>query len=400
MIRFSYRCSRCGREYPITPDRMLCDDCSALQTPDRPLMGVLEVVPDGVPEKEWEAFDLLPVERTWFPPVPVGNTPLWEPARLREALGRPGLFLKDETGNPTGSLKDRASYLVSAYARREGIDRIVVASTGNAGSSMAGIGAAAGIAVRLYLPASAPPAKMVQAEQYGADLIRVDGTYDVAYDASLEYTERHGGLSRNTAYNPLTIEGKKTVSLEIFKQLGDRMPDYVFVPTGDGVIISGVYKGFEDLVTFGLADAMPTVVAVQAEGSSAIARALATGSFGPPVPSKTIADSISVDVPRGGLFALGRLQRHRGRTVVVSDREILTAQRELASRCGLFGEPAAASSYAGLLKLSDEVPQDSTVVLLVTGSGLKDIDSAKKGVSLPVGGADPISTSQGNGDDS
>ena len=399
MLRFSYRCSRCGREYPITPDRMLCDDCSALQTPDQPLMGVLEVVPDGEVGGDWEIPDLLPVEREWFPPIPVGNTPLWEPARLREALQLPGLFLKDETGNPTGSLKDRASYLVSAYARREGVDRIVVASTGNAGSSMAGVGAAAGIAVRLYLPASAPPAKMVQAEQYGAELIRVRGTYDVAYDESLDYTARHGGLSRNTAYNPLTIEGKKTVSLEIFKQLGSLVPDYVFVPTGDGVIVSGVYKGFEDLVTLGPAERMPTVVAVQAEGSSSIARALATGSFGVPVPSDTLADSISVDVPRGGLFALGRLQRHGGRVVVVSDREILTAQRELASRCGLFAEPAAAASYAGLLRIADEVPRESTVVLLITGSGLKDIDSAKRGVSLSSSAADPISTSYANGED-
>ena len=225
------------------------------------------------------------------------------------------------------------------------------------------------------------------------------GTYDVAYDESLDYTARHGGLSRNTAYNPLTIEGKKTVSLEIFKQLGSLVPDYVFVPTGDGVIVSGVYKGFEDLVTLGPAERMPTVVAVQAEGSSSIARALATGSFGVPVPSDTLADSISVDVPRGGLFALGRLQRHGGRVVVVSDREILTAQRELASRCGLFAEPAAAASYAGLLRIADEVPRESTVVLLITGSGLKDIDSAKRGVSLSSSAADPISTSYANGED-
>ena len=178
------------------------------------------------------------------------------------------------------------------------------------------------------------------------------------------------------------------------------MPDYVFVPTGDGVIISGVYKGFEDLVTLGLAETMPTVVAVQAEGSASITRALAAGSFGAPLPSKTVADSISVDVPRGGLFALGRLQRHRGRTVVVSDDEILAAQCELASRCGLFAEPAAAASYAGLVTIADEVPHDATVVLLVTGSGLKDIDSAKRGVSLRSGAADPIPTSHPNGEDS
>ena len=304
MLEFGYRCSQCGREYPITPDRMLCDDCAAVQTPDQPLMGVLEVAIRGELSSTWEVHDLLPVEKRWFPSLPVGNTPLWEPERLRKGSGIQGLYLKDDAANPTGSLKDRASFLVAAYAKREGIDRIVLASTGNAGSSMSGVAAAAGLKVRLYLPAAAPPAKMVQALQYGADLIRVDGNYDLAYDQSMAYVAGHGGLSRNTGHNPLTIEGKKTVALEIYRQLGNTVPDYLFVPTGDGVILSGVYKGFEDLVTLKVTESMPTVVAVQAEGSSAIFRALTTGSFGAPVAATTLADSISVDVPRGGLFAL------------------------------------------------------------------------------------------------
>jgi threonine synthase len=406
-VKFSYRCITCGREYPITADRLLCDECSSRQPADRPLLGMLEVVLQGSVgsgrggggggggggagtgiagsgaarvDSDWNIHDLLPVEKKWFPPIPVGNTPLWEPERLRQATGLRRLYVKDDTCNPTGSLKDRASYLVAAFARREGIDRIVLSSTGNAGSSMCGIAAAAGLKVRLYLPASAPPAKIVQSLQYGADVVQVDGSYDDAFRESMKYLAEEGGLSRNTGHNPMTVEGKKTVSLEIFRQLGGVVPDYVFVSTGDGVIISGVCKGFEDLVTLGLADRMPTVVAVQAEGSSAIARALEAGDFGPPVTATTLADSISVDVPSGGYFALQRLQRHDGRTVIVSDTEILAGQYELSAMVGLFTEPAAAAAWAGCRKFRKRLDPDALVVVLATGNGLKDIDSARKGV--------------------
>ena len=386
MSAFVYRCSRCSREYDITPDRLVCDVCAGDQRPEQPLSGILEVVSEAISNRripaEWSVFDFLPVDREWFPPIPVGNTPLWEPERLRQTSGFPRLFLKDDTCNPTGSFKDRASALVAAYARREKIDRIVLASTGNAGSSMSGVGAAAGLKVRLYLPAAAPAAKLVQSLQYGADVVRVDGTYDDAYAEAMAYLGEHGGLSRNTGHNPLTIEGKKTVSLEIFRQLGNRMPDYVFVSTGDGVILSGVYRGFEDLVTAGFADRMPTMVAAQAEGSNAISRALPAGKFGAPVPAATIADSISVDVPAAGYFALDRLRRHKGRTVTVSDDAILAAQRELAAGSGLFAEPAAAAAWAGFAAMQEELPADATVVVLITGSGLKDIESAKRAVGL------------------
>lgn len=405
MLSFRYRCSECGREYEIEPQLMLCPDCSSKQGKDEPLRGILEVKLTGAIDRggapggastgdsrapglasgaapAWSAYDLLPVERSWFPSIPVGNTPLWEPDRLRGELELPGLFIKDDTANPTGSLKDRASYLVSAYARSQGIENIVVASTGNAGSSMAGVGAAAGLHVRLYLPGAAPEAKMVQSLQYGADLVQVDGTYDDAFAQSLAYSAEHGGLSRNTGYNPLTIEGKKTVSLEIFRQLGERTPDYLFLSAGDGVIMSGVYKGFEDLLELGLAERMPTICMVQAEGSRAITDALESGSFGTPRPAKTIADSISVDVPSAGHFAVGRLRRHGGRGIVVSDEEILAAQHRLAATTGLFSEPAAAAAAAGLFKIREEIPAEAMVVLLITGNGLKDVASAKKGVGL------------------
>jgi len=380
-MKFHYRCGECGAEYEISPDRMVCPSCAAGQKPDEPLRGVLETIFEGTPGKDL-LFDLLPVEKEYFPPIPVGGTPLWQPARVRRSEGFPELSFKDATAHPTGSFKDRASFLVAAFARRHGIRDIVVASTGNAASSMAGVGAAAHLNVKIFIPKSAPKAKMVQSLQYGAEVTPVDGTYDAAFDRSLAYSAETGGLSRNTAYNPLTIEGKKTAAIEIFLQLSGP-PDAVFVPTGDGVILAGIYKGFKDLMKIGLMERMPVIYAVQAEGSSAIARALASGGFGKPVPSATIADSISVDVPRNGFYALRELTTYGGKAVTVSDQEILDAQHRLASTSGLFAEPSSSAAYAGFRKVKGDIDPSSKVVILVTGSGLKDIDAAMRGVSLP-----------------
>jgi threonine synthase len=380
---YHYVCSECGCTYEINRHMMVCAQCSKKQEADEPLRGVLEVsIEPGVGgnfNKHFDIFDFLPVEKKFFPPIPVGSTPLWAPRNLREKTGFKNLYLKDDSLNPTGSLKDRASYLVAAFAVREKIKDVVVASTGNAASSMAGVGAAAALNIKIFIPASAPQAKRVQALQYGADVVLVDGNYDRAYELSMEYTKEHGVLSRNTAYNPLTIEGKKTAALEIFKQL-EAVPDYMFVPTGDGVILGGVYKGFKDLKNAGLTDKIPVIYAVQAEGSSSISLALEKGGFDRSYRSKTIADSIAVDIPRNGYYALKQLNAYGGRCVAVEDAEIIDAQKELASTAGLFAEPAASAAYAGFVKVADDIPPVSSVVLLITGSGLKDINAAMQGV--------------------
>lgn len=394
-MRWLYRCPSCGAAYAIEPGRYLCDACGAKNAPGLPLEGVLECSWEddgGEARRIAEAGGVpLPVEDEYFPPLPVGDTPLWEPERLREALDAPNLFLKDDTCEPSGSYKDRASWLVAAFARKYGIKEIALASTGNAASSMSCAGAAAGLKITVFLPAAAPAAKRIQVLQYGAELREVRGTYDQAFDESLAYSKATGVLSRNTAYNPLTIEGKKTASFEIARQLAGafaaprgqaappavafRAPDHVFVPTGDGVIIAGVIKGFEDLAALGLVDRMPTFWAAQAEGSSAIARALETGRF-EPRPSATIADSISVDVPRNGSFALAKIRKHGGHGVMVGDEEILSAQRALSSKSGLFAEPSSACAFAGYLKVKPSIRRDETVVVMLTGSGLKDVKSA------------------------
>jgi len=378
-MEFHYECSECGRRFEIRSEHMVCSDCSAKQQPNEPLRGVLEVGFDGDISQDFDIFDLLPVEKRYFPPIPVGNTPLWTPVNLRRLTRFQNLFIKDDSLNPTGSLKDRASFLVAAFAVREGISDVVVASTGNAASSMAGIGAAASLGIRIFIPASAPRAKRVQSLQYGARVVLVDGNYDMAYEQSMAYTREHGGLSRNTAYNPLTIEGKKTAALEIYKQLG-KVPDYVFIPTGDGVILGGMYKGFLDLLQAGLTEKMPVLYAVQAEGSCAISRACREGGFDPSYQSHTVADSIAVDIPRNGYHALKYIRMYNGRCAVVTDDSILDAQKMLASTTGLFAEPAASAALAGFLQAKTDIPTNAVVVLLITGNGLKDVQAAMRAV--------------------
>lgn len=403
-MKWNYRCPTCGAEYGIEPGRYLCDTCSAANVPGRALHGVLECVWTGAYDPVVDGPIPLPVPARFFPSIPVGDTPLWAPERLRAELGFPRLFLKDDTCNPSGSFKDRASYLVAAFARERGIGEIALASTGNAASSMAAVGAAAGLKITVFLPAAAPVAKRIQVLQYGAELREIQGNYDLAFDKSLEYSAETGVLSRNTAYNPLTIEGKKTASFEIAVALGSAQgpalgtaaggrkaaaPDHVFVPTGDGVIIAGVIRGFEDLLKLGSTEKIPTVWAAQAEGSSAIARALnapagTADPFEPVVAATTAADSISVDAPRNGHYALEKLRKYGGRAVTVSDEEIFAAQRLVSAKAGLFAEPSSACAFAGFLKVRGSIDPKETVVVMLTGSGLKDIKNAARAVGAKV----------------
>lgn len=399
-MRWFYRCPACGETYPVEPGRYLCDPCSRNNSPDAPLGGILECVWE---REKGEASPLtalpLPVEAEFFPSLPVGSTPLWRPERLRATLDAPNLFLKDDTCNPSGSYKDRASWLVAAFARKHGIREIAIASTGNAASSMACVGAAAGLKITVFLPASAPVAKRIQVLQYGAELREVQGSYNQAFEASLAYSRATGVLSRNTAYNPLTIEGKKTASFEIAADLGRAQaaedkaepnsesaflaPDHIFVPTGDGVILAGLIKGFEDLIALGLVPKMPIFWASQAEGSSAIVRALETGRF-EPKPSNTIADSIAVDVPNNGRFVLAKMLRYGARALAVADAEILSAQRMLSSQSGLFAEPSSACAFAAYLKAKPLFRREERVVIMLTGSGLKDIRGAAQAVGARI----------------
>jgi len=215
----------------------------------------------------------------------------------------------------------------------------------------------------------------------------VKGTYDDAFRLSLEYTEKRGGLNRNTAYHPLTIEGKKTVGLEIWAQTGFQVPDAIFVSVGDGVIIAGVHKAFVDLKRAGLIDRLPRLIGVQAESSDAIHRYVETGVYSDAANPTTRADSISVTCPSNAHGARRAILESEGLTLTVTDEEILEAQAKLAAGSGIFTEPAGATALAGLVKLQGTtraLPPGCKAVILATGNGLKDVEAPLSRISIPA----------------
>lgn len=387
------RCTECGVSYAEDPDRLVCPACASHQTPGGEVRGLLEVRLDELP-KLWPVASpgspaflsaFLPVAEEHLPPLPVGPTPLLEVPCLREALGLPRLWLKDDTRLPSGSTKDRASQLVVAKARQYGRDVIATASTGNAATALAALAAAADLRAVVFVPAAAPEGKLVQMLAYGAELLPVDGSYDDAFELCVAACERFGWYNRNTGQNPFTTEGKKTAALEIAAELAPETPDVVFIPTGDGVILSGLAKGFADLERAGLLAQKPRLVAVQPEGSAAIARAFETGELAPMPGARSVADSLVVEMPRGARTCLAALRSTGGTAVTVSDDAILRAIAKLARTTGVFAEPAAAAALAGLERaLADKiVERHEHVVLLVTGTGLKDVPAAARAVRRP-----------------
>lgn len=343
----------------------------------------------------WRYRDMLPVRNdSPLPHLQIGWTPLYhcqtfsETYRQAQGIELPtALYIKDDGRNPTASFKDRASAIAIVKARESGKDVITCASTGNAASSLAGLAAAAGIDTVIFVPETAPKAKVAQLLMYGAYVIMVRGTYDQAYNLSLQASQEWGWYSRNSGYNPFLGEGKKTASLEICEQLQWDTPDKVFVSVGDGCIIGGMWKGFCDLHELGLIDKRPQMIGVQAEGASPLVVAFETGSPVQPLSqTQTLADSIAVGHPRDALKALRAVRNSQGRMMCVSDDEILDAMRLLARNTGVFAEPAGAAAFAGLLKLSKQgmVDRDERVVVVVTGNGLKDIDTAIQAAGHPV----------------
>lgn len=383
--KYILKCVECGKEYSFNETRYLCPKCEKKQKPFHPLRGVLEIINEvkHVNKENCEPLSFLPLQIKNIINYPVGNTALIKCERLCEEFNFKKIFVKDDGKNPTNSLKDRASLLVVADAMERGETQIVTASTGNAASSLAGICAYTGLEAIIFVPSSAPKGKLIQICNYGARIVPIEGSYDETFELSIQYSKQTNICNRSTAYNPMTTEGKKTVAIEIFNDLGNKVPDIVFVPVGDGSIISGVVKGFKDLVIFNLSQKLPIIIGVQAEGSDSIYQGF--DSEMPLVLDKvnTIADSISVSAPRNGIRAIKDIKDCNGYCIRVSDNEILNAQYTLGKLCGVFAEPAASTSLAGFMKVKNEINNNQTIVLISTGDGLKDIDSASKNISIP-----------------
>ncbi|MFQ5856255.1 MAG: threonine synthase [Anaerolineae bacterium] len=385
-------CVLCGAVYEEGPTLYVCPACGDLAT--LRVSYDYDSVRAAVSREsfakqpfvnQWRYLPLLPLRmRKVSVPLRVGATPLYPAPRLRQALGLPHLWVKDETCNPSASMKDRASAVAILKGRELGYKEIATASTGNAAASLACLSASLGVRCHIFVPKSALPAKIAQLMVFGADVLPVQGTYDDAFRLCIEACEALGWYNRNTGYNPYTVEGKKTVSMEISEQLGWEPPDTVIVPAGDGCILSGVWKGFVDLRRVGLIDRLPRLVAAQAEGSQAIKQAFDGNGSIRPVKVSTLADSIAVSLPRNGVMAVQDLRASAGTAVAVSDREILEAMKLLGRTAGIFGEPAGVTALAVLVKLCSggDIAPEERVVIMVTGTGLKDI-GALKGVTAP-----------------
>ncbi len=401
MTKFiGYRCSLCKTEYLPGQVTYTCPkdggnldvtlDYDTIRQKFQP-----EDLTCRAEESLWRYLPLLPVPDPGGEGTPLraaGWTPVFSLPRLAAKLGLEHLWLKDESRNPTASFKDRASAIVVARAREIGAEVVVTASTGNAGAALAGMSAAVGQKAVIFAPKSAPPAKVAQLLVYGAKVILVDGSYDDAFDLTIKAAAEFGWYCRNTGYNPFTAEGKKTAAFEIWEwhqasllKAGastNQSPLTIFVSVGDGNIISGIHKGFKDLQALGWLEKMPRLIGVQAEGSAAIANAFHAGKEEiVPISAKTIADSISVDLPRDGMRAVRAARETGGTYVLVSDDEILQAIAALGP-LGIFAEPAGAAAYAGLVKAVKQgiVKADDPILVMNTGSGLKDVRAAMQAV--------------------
>ena len=385
------KCVRCGKTYEAVPDLTNCA-CG----------GILDIVYDYDYIKTkltkdvlkardnrsmWRYRELLPVEEsTPDTPLRVGWSPLYEEPGLAAQLGIKKLWVKDDGQNPTASLKDRASAMAVAKAREAGASIIACSSTGNAASSLAGNAAAAGLKTYIFVPERAPKGKVAQLMIFGANVISVKGNYEETFKLSAEAIDKYGWYNRNAAINPYLSEGKKTVALEIAEQLDWQMPDYLAISVGDGCTIAGVWKGLKDLYAIGFIDKLPRLISAQSTGCYPLNRAIQENAPWHPMEENTIADSISVGVPRNADKALMAIRESNGLAINVTDEEILAAQRLLGRTCGVFGEPAGVTGTAAVKKACEMglLGPNDTVVSVVTGNGLKDVANAIKSAGEPI----------------
>ena len=389
-----YRCTICGKEFPYT-ELMTCPDCGE--------KGILDIVFDYDYIKKntlsreklancrdnsmWRYKALMPLkDRDFTPFLRVGWTPLYKSNRLGDELGLKTLYIKDDGLNPTASLKDRASGVAVAKAVELGYDTIACSSTGNAASSCAGNAARMGLKTVIFVPSRAPEGKLAQLLIFGAKVVSVLGDYKDTFDLSKAAIEKYGWDNRNAAINPYLSEGKKTVALEIAEQLNWEMPDYLAISVGDGCTIAGVWKGLKDLYAIGFIDKLPRLISAQSTGCYPINRAIQENKPWEPMEENTIADSISVGVPRNADKALMAIRESNGIAINVTDEEILAAQKLLGRTCGVFGEPAGVTGTAAVKKACELglIEKGATVVSVVTGNGLKDVANAIKSAGEPI----------------
>lgn len=383
-------CIECGARHRLNERAYVCAKCG----------GLLEIKLAEIPDFDckrwstrplgvWRYRELLPIEEN----VEVislgeGGTGLHECRRLASDLGLKRLHVKNEGENPTGSFKDRGMTVGVTKAVELGADSVMCASTGNTSASLAAYAARAGLKCFVMIPAGKIAAgKLAQALVHGAEIIEIEGNFDDAMRLVVGIAPGERSPYLLNSVNPFRIEGQKTIAYEINDQL-HRLPDIIVLPVGNAGNITALWKGLLELKALGLADALPRLIGIQAERASPIANAFRLGfnHVEPVAWPETIATAIRIGSPVNWKRALAAARESGGLIETVTDRQILEAQKALASREGIFIEPASASAIAGVRKLTDEgiIKTDEELVCIATGNGLKDPEAVEFLAERPV----------------
>ena len=386
------RCVECGREYPLSP-LYVCDFC----------FGPLEVAYDydaikrdmtrqaieSRPHTMWRYRELLPITGDPVTGFDTGYTPLMQARNLAKAWGVKEIFLKDDSVNhPTLSFKDRVVAVAITKAKEFGFDTVACASTGNLANSVAAQSARAGMKRFIFTPSDLEVSKTISSLIYGPNLVRVEGTYDDVNRLCAEIANKYQWAFVNINLRPFYGEGSKTLGYEIAEQLGWKTPQAVVVPCASGSLMIKIWKAFQEFEKLGLVASVTTnVFAAQATGCNPITAAIKEGSdIIRPVKPRTIAKSLAIGSPADGYYATQAAKQTGGYGADSSDQEIIDAIKFLAETEGVFAETAGGVALSAAKKLLDagRIAKDGTLVICITGNGLKTTDAIAGHITMPT----------------
>ncbi len=376
-------CARCGRQLEPGKVYNLCP-CGSLLWVRYHLAHVAEILPRwdrlrSRPPNLWRYREVLPVsEDPSIVCLGEGFTPLLPARRLREKLGLPNLYLKDESKNPTGSFKARGLAVAVSMARELGIKKLAIPSAGNAAGALAAYAARAGLQASVYMPEETPLANRLECSLMGAEVVLIPGSIK---DCTRALGERcDGWFDVSTLREPYRLEGKKTMAYELVEQLQGRVPDAIIYPTGGGTGLIGMWKAFEEMQAMGwIGESRPRMFAVQATGCAPVVRAFAAGAehadeWSDP---QTVASGLRVPSAIGDFLILRVLRESHGAALAVEDGSMLDGVRQLAEMEGLITSPEGGATLAALERLLADgfLSGYETVVLMLTASGYKYLEA-------------------------
>ncbi len=387
------KCRECGREYPLEATHVCEFDFGPLEVAydyDKIKKSMTKAALAKRPQTMWRFRELLPVADEPTVGTRVGYTPLIKADRLAKWLGVREVWVKNDAVNyPTLSFKDRVVSVALSRAKELGFETIACASTGNLANSVAANAASAGLDAFVFIPADLEEGKIINSLIYGARVVGIRGHYDEVNRLCAEIAGKYGWAFVNVNMRPYYAEGSKSMAYEIAEQLDWKLPQHTVVPMASGSLLTKIHKGYQELIKLGLAkDSKPVVHGAQATGCSPLPAAYKQGmDFFKPVKPDTIAKSLAIGTPADGFYALKVMKETGGASDDVSDDEIREAMSALAECEGIFTETAGGVTVGTAKKLvaSGKIPAEDSVVLCVTGNGLKTLDAVQGHVGKPAG---------------